>query len=248
MALASEVKEFAIFDQICKEGSPSGRDALLAGLMGNATLSTLELPWNALGGTKSIATCEAVAALLNSDRCRLQVLDLSCNLIGGVGLGGQLGALLATALQGVAGIKELRLDGNSMGAASAWSVISAASLLSGVKVSMVGCVNDIVHPYQHNPNAPYGSYRLNLADTGARELVRGVISLICRKKAVFEDGGVVHSPTGGRESPHSTVLQQGQYLQWEEWTVPYAGILTFKVVQVDGSLRVDPVKVRALRR
>lgn len=216
----------------CACGDPA------AGLMDNECLVELELQWNALGGSKSMSTCEAIAALLCSDKCKLEVLDVSCNRLGGVGKGGALGDMLAAGLVGSTRIRELRLDGNRMSTASTWSIASASSKLQGVRVSILGCVSEIVHPSQHNPNAPFGSYRLNLADTGARDLVRGVISLICRKKAIFEGDSVVHCPPGGgAEGDVEIRLPRTRYMQWEEWAVPFSGILTFKLLQPNGSLR-----------
>ena len=212
--------------------------ASLAGLMDNECLVELELQWNALGGRKSMATCEAIAAMMCSDKCKLEVLDVSCNLITGVGNGGALGNMLAAGLTGSTRIRELRLDGNIMNPASTWSIVKASSALPSVRVSVLGCVSHIVHPSQHNPNAPFGSYLLNLEDEGARDLVRGVISLICRKKAIFEGDSVTHCPPGVvAEAGVEIRLPKTRYMQWEEWAVPFTGTLTFKLLQPDGSLR-----------
>jgi hypothetical protein len=206
--------------------------------MDNECLVELELQWNALGGRKSMATCEAIAAMMCSDKCKIEVLDVSCNLITGVGNGGALGNMLAAGLTGSTRIRELRLDGNNINPASTWSIVKASSSLPSVRVSVLGCVSHIVHPSQHNPNAPFGSYLLNLEDEGARDLVRGVISLICRKKAIFEGDSVTHCPPGVvAEAGVEIRLPKTRYMQWEEWAVPFTGTLTFKLLQPDGSLR-----------
>jgi hypothetical protein len=76
-------------------------------------------------------------------------------------------------------------------------VCRSASTLPHVSVSIVGCVNKIVHPYQRNPSAPGGVYSIDLTDVGARNMVREMVSKICRGRAMFSEGEVRHVSVEG---------------------------------------------------
>ena len=90
-----------------------------------------------------------------------------------------------------------------------------------------GCSDTITHSSLYDCRNPFGKYALSLEDAASHNIVRSLISMVCRRQGCFRHDTVYHSTQQGLERVSIPVTE---YMKWEDWTVPNSGTAIFEFI------------------
>ena len=189
-------------------------------------LQILDLSWNNLGHFSSVDESQLIADCLSSESCHLKHLNLSHNNIYFTSNDESSMDLLVFSIAGSTSLQQLNLDGNVMKETSCYSLMQLSACNPRISVSC-RCCDRVIHPDQFNPKNPFGKYALILEDESSRNLVRSLISSVCRQQGNFKQNTIYHSTHDGIAT---ITIPVTEHMKWEHWNVPMVGTAMFEFI------------------